>query len=361
MEKGKVSTRIGEFDLWKFIMAIVIGLFHFGSSLPATDSTPLFPYGSIAVDFFFITSGFLMVKSAYKIKNCESIGKETLIFIKKKIKAFFPYFVFALLVAFVVDLVTTNFNLMFTIRKIGKLIVELLLIKNAGINYPTFLGTSWYLSVMILSMIILYPLILKYKTFFTRIVAPLIAAFVLGYLYMRFGDFRDPLAMGYFFMKGTLRGFAELSLGVFCYEICEWLKKFNYTLFSKILFTLIEYVGLIFVLYYSNKNYDQDPLCILVFAAAIIVAGGNFSVFAGVLGRSKLISLLGKFSLMFFLNHVTVYTVLGRLFQPLSYVYSTLIFLVASAILSIICWIVVDKFQALFQKNKQKFMKIFIK
>lgn len=361
MDNRKVSTRIGEFDLWKFIMAIVIGLFHFGADFPATDFRPLFLYGSIAVDFFFIVSGFLMVKSAFKIKTYDSIGKETLIFIKKKIKAFFPYFVFALFVAFFADLATSEFSLLLAIRKIGKLIIEFLLIKNAGFNYSTFLGTSWYLSVMILSMTILYPLILKYKTFFTRIVAPLIAAFVLGYLFMKYGDFRDPVAMGYFFMKGTLRGFAELSLGIFCYEICEWLKKFDYTLFSKILFTLIEYLGLIFVLYYSDKGYDQDPLSVLIFAVAIIIAGGNFSVFAGVLGNSKFISLLGRFSLMFFLNHVTVYTLLIRLVGPLPYVYSVLIFLVAAAFLSIICWIVMDLIQKLLKNNKEKIRRIFIK
>ena len=68
----------GIISFWKFVFCMVIIIFHAGEYFIGKQDI-LFKYGSIAVEFFFVVSGFLMCKSACakKRKEKESIGEET--------------------------------------------------------------------------------------------------------------------------------------------------------------------------------------------------------------------------------------------------------------------------------------------
>ena len=336
-------NRMGGFDLWKMVFALVI-VIHHSNLLPADVSDPLFRGGSIGVEFFFLVSGFLLVRSASKVEGCGDLGARTARFIVKKIKSFFPYFVFAMLVTFVFKGLALDWNLVAFGKNALNSVVELSFVRMAGMGDVFFNQPTWYLSTMVISMMILYPLVLKYRGLMTKVVFPVAGIFILGYLFQRYGQFRTPDAWDGLFYKGMLRGFAEIMLGGFCYELCSWLKRFEFTSFSKALFTLAEFAPMLFVIAYSNTAncWDLDCPTILLMMAVTVIAGANVTLFAPTLGRSKLVAWLGKFSLLLYLNHLYWIYIFKAIGLSCGYYEMTILFVVASVSSSLVCWAVSD-------------------
>ena len=121
----------------------------------------IFEAGSIGVEFFFIVSGWLMTKKALKLNvENEKLGENTFEFIWKKVKAFFPYMLISYICALILHINISH------LRKyqIVNTIWDLLLLRISGIKYwHGVLGVAWYISAMLVCMIVLYPLIVKYK------------------------------------------------------------------------------------------------------------------------------------------------------------------------------------------------------
>lgn len=61
------SKHNGIISLWKFIFCIVIIGFHLNAIQHYKNTNFGFLYGSIAVEFFFIVSGYLLAKKALTI------------------------------------------------------------------------------------------------------------------------------------------------------------------------------------------------------------------------------------------------------------------------------------------------------
>ena len=342
--KQQPIKRMGEFDVWKLVFAVVIVVHH--TYLLPTDipEIPLFQGGSIGVEFFFLVSGFLLARSASKTDLDPNLGHQTACFIVKKIKSFFPYMVFAFAVTFVFKALSLDWGGVATGKNLFNSIVELSFARMSGMGDAFFNVPTWYLSTMVLSMMVLYPLILKYRGAMTKVVFPVVAICILGYLFQKYGQLRTPDAWDGLLYKGTLRGFAEIMLGAFAFELCEWFKKYKFTFASRLLLTAFEYGVLLFIIVYSNEAscWDLDCPSILLMVLCVVIMGANASVFASVLGRSKFVSLCGKFSLMLYLNHlywIYIFDVMGL---HMGYYEMTALLVVASIASSIVCWLVTD-------------------
>ena len=93
------KKRNGEIDLLRFIFSSMIVIHHYNASF----NFNILENGYIAVEFFFLLSGYLMAQSAYKITSkkdkleSSEIADSTWSFIIKKVKAFYPYYAFAVI------------------------------------------------------------------------------------------------------------------------------------------------------------------------------------------------------------------------------------------------------------------------
>ena len=87
MKQGKHN---GIISIWKFLFSLMIVVLHC-DVLAGSNDKVILSGGSIAVEFFFITSGYLMAVSAFKNKSQNNIVSDTWHFLWKKIKAIFPY------------------------------------------------------------------------------------------------------------------------------------------------------------------------------------------------------------------------------------------------------------------------------
>ena len=351
----------GEIDFWKFIFAFVIVALH-SSYLPASYEQPYFIGGSIGVEFFFIVSGFFLAKSSERVISYQNLAQESIAFMIRKIKPFFSYSLFAFIVALIAKTMFYGEGVIQFIKNGVNGIIEVLFLKATGIGNEFFNNPTWYLSAMLLTMLILYPLLLKYKKSFSQIVCPIIGLLILGYLYQKYGHLRDPDCWDGFFRKGTLRGFAEISLGIACYELCMQLRKYNFTVLSKAIFTIIEYGSLIAIIWYSNTEtcWDMDCPSVILMGIAVIIAGGNLSLLSGFWSKLKITPFLGKFSLMIYLNHIYWVWIFDIIGLEMSYKEMFILYMLAAICSALACWGIVDLMKAVMSKHKKAIGSCFI-
>ncbi|MBR4262157.1 MAG: acyltransferase [Bacilli bacterium] len=259
MKREKHNGIIG---LWKFIFSIVILIFH-SRGLYSYLNTSLFRGGYIAVEFFFIVSGYYFAKSVLKQKyDKDNIGKETVQFISKKIKIFFPYVLVACLLSLIIKYDALNKN------ALVNSVWDILLLRQFGFGRPLVAGQIWYLGVMLVSMFILYPIIKKHKENYILIFSPIIALFFLGWL----RHFKLSIDNSYanwigLTNSGTLRGFAEINIGMLIYLLSEKLKTVKYTKLGRILLSLISegLLVLVLIIVSLRSNHSQYDYVLLIF------------------------------------------------------------------------------------------------
>ena len=140
----------------------------------------------------------------------------------------------------------------------------------SGIGAGSINSTVWYTSSMLLCMAIIYPLIRKYPGFSVKYILPFAALLLLGYFGGNQKSPRTPTEWIGWTYRGNLRAFAELSIGICCYEVCENLKKLKFTTFGKWVLTIVEYAcycALLYYLYYYNAS-RRDYFFILIACGA---------------------------------------------------------------------------------------------
>ena len=299
----KKERHNGVISIWKFIFCIVIVLYH-AKPVFFNNTLPVFKSGYICVEFFFLVSGFYFAKHSLKGNyNKENIGKETIDFILRKLKILLPY---TIIVVAATSLLFLKYNSSFNTNGLINSIWNSLLIKQFGYQGPLIDSPLWYLSVMLLSMFILYPLVRKYKENYIYLISPLIGILLLGYLsHIKISiDHSYETWIGIMY-TGTIRGFAEINIGMFLYLINQKLKDVQYTIIAKALLTIISNGLMIMILFVAltiNKSMYYDYVMLLMMIIAIQIMMSQKTYDTKILSN-KYIEYLEKISLPIYINH----------------------------------------------------------
>lgn len=289
-------------DFLKFVFAVLIVLFH-SRMLTACSENWIVVNGRIGVEFFFMVSGYLMCVSCEKSEQ-GNIGIDTWQFMWKKVRRLMPNFIIAWFIMFCVyhynaGITETSKIFINFVRSVP----ELLLIKNSGIRFPSYNGPTWYLSAMLLNMLVLYPLLKKLKDLF-YVLALALMLFILGNFYQEFGTLSDLESWNGWFLKGTIRGTAGLLGGTLCYKMSALLRSNKYTNCGKICFMLIEWfsyiVAIILCCLYPPSRLDY--LIFALFMVGITITCSNIS-FDAVVFQHEIFTWLGTFSFSLYLGH----------------------------------------------------------
>ncbi|MGN0358869.1 MAG: acyltransferase family protein [Blautia sp.] len=305
-----MKKRNGEIDLFKFLFSIMVVLFH-SKNFIVTETDNVFPGGAIAVSFFFIVSGYLLVQSSMKIQTepDDPVGPLTVGFIWKKVKGLCPDIYVAWIVAFIVEsFIVNKYTIAAALRTIPSGIFELTFLISAGLQGSTMLRVNhvtWYLSSMLLVMAFYYPLLLKKKRTFPTLIAPLIAVFIYGYVCTNLkAGFGSPSTSLGFIRKGLLRGFAEIALGCACYFPAQKLKNLKPTIQCKIILSIILAVsfGVVFREASSPITSPLDILLPLSMAIGVIISFSGHTIWYDFLNR-PFIHWLGAFSFDLYISH----------------------------------------------------------
>ena len=210
------TARIAEIEVLRICAAVAIMLFHMN----------ILPGGRLAVEVFAVLSGLLMARSVTtESEECrKNIVAATYRFVTRKIRAFYPELIVATLIG-VVCFNYTKVSLAEAVEYIFASITgNLCLLKMSGFSWSAggCNPPSWYLSSMIISVILIYPFLLRVRKLYFFLV-PGIILFL--YLYCSFGgveklSVHDRLGFTY---GGNIRVCSEMLVAIGVYPIILFL------------------------------------------------------------------------------------------------------------------------------------------
>ena len=341
------KKRNGAVDFWRFVFSVILVIFH-THVLDVNGAYPDYPFpmhlGSLAVEFFLLTSGFLMAKSLNKPGLADGLSWEgTWRFIKGKLLSFYPAFVICWVITFIARTAVTYVDLRDLAVRLGRSVFELTLLRNAGFNTSRVLPQAWYLSSMILVMFLLYPLYAKNRRRFEHYIAPVIAAAVIGYLCIYKGSLLNPSKELEFTFKGNLRVLGEICLGVVCHSIYLRLREVDFTRLGRVLLGILELLGyvlsILFMQFYEVfPNYLQFA-ALFMLAVSVIITFSEKS-FISPLFDHAIFNVLGRYSLYpYLLYSMYAYTLQALLpdmsMDALIWLYLGLTFATAALVMAV--------------------------
>lgn len=171
--------------------------------------------------------------------------------------------------------------------------------------YTYMNGPTWYLSAMLLAMIVIYPIMKKFKDNFFYYIASVCFIFLTGITYQNYDNF-DSMVVGWngFLCSGLLRAFIGLLAGTLVYKFVECIKNKQYTMLMRVVFTFIELLCYLcaFLYMYLIVGGKLDWLIIIFFMIGITVSLSNMSLLGDII-KSKIFEWLGEFSFSLYLGH----------------------------------------------------------
>lgn len=268
-------------------------------------------HGYLAVEFFFIVSGFMLYQSL------QLHSKSTKDFILSKYIRFYPEYFFAMIIYSLALLIhNIKANDMHNIHTIMmRLIPETLLVQNISIwgggnNYPL-----WYLPVLIWGGALIYFLLKHFEKGTIYFIAP---AFILIYYIYLFSTSDNIESFDYIwlFSNPFLRGTADMFLGTIIYKI--WIQIRNKKYIDKLSFIeqIIGAGGILWCIF-SKPFYDKY---IFIFMTILLF---------GALSSNLHFSCIDKFSRYLFsiyVNHAFVICLLSHFTSNASYIQKIIIY-----------------------------------
>lgn len=239
------------------------------------QSAAQFRGGWISVEFFFIVLGFLMVRTSLKTKHSsDQLGRDTFQFVVHKISRLFPYYIFAYIISFTYQHAFQNiaYTPIRLLKELAKSIVPLFFLNLSGLDGYEVVGATWYLSAMIIAMMLIYPLLLKNKDYFLWVFSPLVAVLGYGFIRKHDGAFLTTVWNGFYY-AGMVRALAGLCLGACTYLAAQWLSKRDFSHSKEVswLLTLMEVGILVFASIMMYKVSDMDLAIFLIILFALLV------------------------------------------------------------------------------------------
>lgn len=304
MTDKPIKTRNGEIDFWKFIFSILVVQFH-SSNLTKIKTTP-FVGAAIAVEFFFLVSGYLMAASISRYQEDKIVvGRDSRNFLLHKIRGLCPEIFIAWGIGFAVQhIAKKNVTAGTLVKDLMTGVWDLFFLRESGLDGFKANPAAWYISAMLLAMLVLVPLFLNNRDVFLNVWAPILAIGTLGYLSKNVGDLRGPTDWLGFCYKGWLRAVGELCMGVICWGIVQKIKDVPYSKLARFLLSAVEltcYLGVI-AWSYQHKGSKMDFVMLLFFAAGVIVTFSGQGLFSSFFNK-PLVYFLGKISFPIYLAH----------------------------------------------------------
>lgn len=342
------KTYIYEIDFIKLIFTLMVILYHFGMM----HNNLILGGGYLAVDFFFIVSGYLMYNSLEKYIT----EQDTLIdgfkkIIAKRIINLYPYFILAWLVSFFMTHIlsgeTTYLSDFWAAKQ------EVLLIHLFGIySEKGYLSPVWYLSAMLIAMVIILPFMMKKRETFTYY-CPIISLTIYTVFSQTLGHGRGQGDYLFLTTYGVYRAIAGLCLGIFAFQVVLYLQtKINYNVLSRVIITIAIYGIVAFLVFRFHKEYltqNDFGYIFLIFILIILVMTGvsyTNTIFATI--KLK----IDKLNLALYFNHNYLLTI-PILYKFEKFYVRLMIYLAISVVISIVMILLIQGLRYALSRSKR--------
>lgn len=299
------TRKQNSFDIWRVVFTFVIMLFHLVNGSPFYDKYPMIKYHwYIAVEFFFILSGYLLMQHVEKCnEEC------TFDYLKGRIWRLYPEYLLAFLVMASIRSYQSGLN-------IFKIIIpnwlEAVMLQSIGTNiFPYVNNPAWYVSALLISSCLIYYMLSKHRELYLNLFGPVIIILIFSYLFRKY----ERLELfyhteGVIGNTGLLRAIMGITIGVYAFctvkALRSWLKRIPMIL--KSIMQVLMFGGvLIFSLLREEGSYDFFFL--FVFVLGIILASDDS--FFGNLSDTICVRWLSKLSYSMYLSHFTAIYILN--------------------------------------------------
>ena len=319
--------------------------------------------GNFAVEFFFMISGYFMAasweKTANNYKNDNLIN--TINFMKHKISSIiFPYivgFLVAMIVVPIPKIISKSVSVNDLIENVIRHIPEFFGIFGSGFTIYNINGNSasWYISCMLLSMLILYPILCRFKKRFLYIACPVIGILLLAYRcnqFEHFGTWTEWTILPV--STGLIRGIGGICFGGFIYILGQHLRFISFTKAGHIILAMAEiccwlviFASIIFLKSFRT-HYGIEVLMIPVTAVTLSGQSALSKLFNG-----KWWGILGKSMIYIYMAHWPIVLFMKEGYCTQNYWINTLILFILSIILAFVESLVCKLIKELLFKMKK--------
>lgn len=348
----------GRVELLRFVFALAILFFHIhkrfaGDGVIELGNTGLnfFARGYIGVEFFFLVSGYLLAASSYAKREqpCEFIGTETALVMKKKFWNIFPYHLFAIILTIIVNAYFLEKTVADRYHYVVDSWASIFFLQVFGFDSTWVNKLTWYLDVWLMVTFIFYPLLRKHYDVFVKIICPLLALFILGYMAHEYDGIAGVDGWTGMFYKCFLRGLSEMALGCCTYSLTRQFNRYNFSKTGKRILAVIEIVCYIIVFNYACTEMDVKYSFPVIFVMwiAVILSFSDINP-CHVVFDKPIFGWLGRISLLIYLNQFYAIRLVQELMEDSSFFVKVLMCTLITFVGAYIC----DKVVGWFRSNK---------
>lgn len=287
--------------VWRIVFTILIMVMHFNNIYAKVYENEYVTNGwYIAVEFFFIVSGYLLMMRA----EAKGMTESALCYTAKRYIKLYPEYLFALLLPWVLNLCSGVRGKKESLLMLMDNWEELFMLQCIGLNrFPFMSNVTWYLSVMLIAGFLIYHCVTRYREIYVNFVLPILLVVIYSYLYRHNADMDHWIYTERLWLnEGVLRGLLDMNVGVAVYLIYEQAKKINWTKAASYLMLAIEifsYSCVIIISLRHSGTYDFLLLFVLAFAVLLSFMNGFFVKFH----TSRVLKYLNELCYAAYLNH----------------------------------------------------------
>ena len=310
----------------------------------------------LAVDYFFILSGFVLTSSVFNKKQFDSFD-----FAKARFLRLYPVYIFSILFTLIIILLvegsipTPRLGDIFRILVIGELLP---LVQTSGFNFFEPLGISWSISAEFWVGIIFFPILYVLHKKINQLVFPFLMLSILICLvivnnyspeymnihYIRFGQLVP---------FGLIRALLGYALGAFSYFIIQYIKNDNKVINTNVI-SIIQLLLVILIIYlYAKNNYIRDNEYYSVFLFSIMIISLSFDkgiIFK--LTNNIVGDWLGRISYSIYLLHPVCIVINKKLFSDFFGFTALITYIISILFISIITHLFIENKSMLFFKKR---------
>lgn len=262
-----------------------------------------FSGGYLAVEFFFMLTGFFGVEKA--MRNPEAGVRDALRWTWEKYKRFAIYVIPFLAMSYLVRVILYKMNFAESVSFARSSIFDMLLLTSSGLIDDSIFPHLWYLSSVLILSPVFYMAVLKRKNIFLYTVCPVITVLIYGWFSKNFG-YLDNKWVG-IISSELIRAWAGLSMGALTWCGARRLNKVSFSKAGARLLSVVELVSLalaLTIMYFEGKNRN-DFICIGFLAVFVsIVMSEKASIHTLF---SPVFSKCAEFTLALYVGHIIMF------------------------------------------------------
>ena len=323
---------------WRLVFTVLVALFHF-LRLYDIDTG-----WYISVEFFFITSGFLLINTCDKNKNKEGFHDSAWVYTKKRLARLYPMYLFCFIVNFAIYSRILYPSVTSKLQALLRSIYELIGIQMIGLNQEIYFNNvAWYVSALLIAGYFIYYMVLNHRKFYIQFVCPISVILIYSFYYRLYNGMEMwGNSVGFWQHDALLRAFAGMNMGIMAYQLCNKIKDVRFTVVGEYLLDAAELVTFLSIIGYTAiiHNTDDDYAIVIFMALAIALAFGHRH--CNMIFNNKIVNYLSGLTYAMYLNHAILISVFRR-FAPKLNILTVAAFFVILLMMSVVSRFIVDK------------------